>query len=149
MSSITRFSGEHSFLSNFYPSEVELDGMRYPTVEHAYQAAKTIDHEEREIVRSSTTPGMAKKLGKHVTIRNDWDVIKIDIMKHLVMQKFMNHPRNAELLISTGDIDLIEGNWWGDTFWGTCNGRGENHLGKILMDVRQIIKERQHEHSIT
>lgn len=147
MSEISSFSGRNHFLSNFHPSEVEMDGAIYPTVEHAYQAAKTMDPEEREIIRTAKTPGMAKKLGKHVTIRPGWisEEVRDRVMADLVWQKFSKHPRLAKQLLDTGDARLAEGNWWGDTYWGICRGEGENMLGEILMQVRKQLR-RMHEH---
>lgn len=136
MSEIREFSGHYHFLSNFHIDEIEFEGKIYPSVEHAYQAAKTIDEEEREIIRTTNGPGMAKKLGRHVHIRSDWEEIKISVMTELVYRKFSRNLELKKKLISTGDLTLIEGNWWGDKFWGVCNGQGLNHLGRILMAVR-------------
>lgn len=147
MSEISDFSGGNHFLSNFHPSPVTMDGVIYPTVEHAYQAAKTIDHAEREVIRTSPGPGMAKKLGRHVTVRPDWETTKIAVMTELVYQKFTNDARLANKLIATDGFTLVEGNWWGDVFWGVCKGKGSNHLGHILMAVRRSLMEDQHERS--
>jgi ribA/ribD-fused uncharacterized protein len=141
MSEISEFSGRYHFLSNFHPVEVEFDGMTYPSVEHAYQAAKTLDTDEREIIRTANGPGMAKKLGKHAKLRSDWEGIRIIVMTELVYQKFSRNPELARKLIDTGSSTLIEGNWWGDRFWGVCRGQGDNHLGRILMAVRDAIQK--------
>lgn len=141
MSSIESFSGEHRFLSNFYPAEVHLGGLPYPTVEHAYQAAKTTNPEEREIIRTSPGPAMAKKLGRHVDVRPDWETIKLEVMAELIVEKFENHPDLASKLVSTGSAELVEGNWWGDTYWGVCRGKGQNNLGKLLMATRKQLME--------
>ena len=134
---IKEFQREHRFLSNFWPAEVYLDGIKYPTVEHAYQASKTLDDEERKIVRMAGRPGLAKREGKRVTLRPDWsDEMKLVIMEDLVRQKFQ-HKELKALLLATGDEELVEGNSWWDTYWGVCKGKGSNHLGKILMKVRQ------------
>jgi len=127
------------FLSNFYPAEVELDGGIYRTVEHAYQAAKTLDLVERRQIQKARTPGVAKKMGRGISIRTNWEDIKVSIMYQLVKQKFTNHPLLMEKLLDTEDAELIEGNDWGDLFWGVCNRRGYgfNHLGRILMKVRE------------
>lgn len=133
---IDSFTGKYRWLSNFEPSVVMLDMDLYPTVEHAYQGAKTLDYEERYKVRHALTPGAAKKLGQKVTLREDWEDVKIDVMTELIQQKFSKDPLRAKLL-ATGDAKLIEGNWWGDVFWGVCKGKGQNKLGKILMKVRK------------
>jgi ribA/ribD-fused uncharacterized protein len=139
--SITRFHGKYLWLSNFYPADVWLDGVKYRTVEHAYQAAKTTDESERKIIRKLDTPGQAKRLGRRVRMRPDWDRAKTDIMLDLLRQKFKDLTLSDNLLV-TGSRELIEGNHWGDEFWGVDlrTGRGENTLGRLLMQVREEIR---------
>ena len=132
---INEFKSEHRFLSNFWPAVVTLDDMEFPTVEHAYVAAKTLDLEKRAEIQKVSTAGQVKRLGRSIELRPDWDDVKLEVMEDLVRQKFQ-HPELAELLIATGDQELVEGNTWGDTFWGVCFDVGENHLGLILMKVR-------------
>lgn len=132
---INKFSGKYRFLSNFYPAEVHYEGDYYPTVEHAFQAAKTLDLRERRRIAGCGSPGDAKKLGRRVSLREDWDDIKIRIMKKLLSRKFTD-PELRKKLLSTKDADLIEGNTWGDVFWGQCGGKGRNELGKLLMYIR-------------
>lgn len=131
---INRFDDAYAFLSNFYSAPVTFEGTTFPTVEHAFQAAKTLDKTERLKVLTMT-PGQAKRFGRHVQLRSDWESIKVDIMTQLVRQKFSHEPLCSKLL-ATGSEELVEGNWWHDTFWGVCNGVGENHLGQILMQIR-------------
>jgi N-glycosidase YbiA len=138
---IDRFTGDFAFLSNFHPSPVVYNGVGYPTVEHAYQAAKTLDPFARLHIRDNLTAGQAKRYGRTVAMREDWEQIKLGVMYDLLLQKF-NHLSLAKELIDTGTQELIEGNHWGDTYWGTCNGVGENWLGKLLMQVRADIKEK-------
>lgn len=136
---IESFSGEYRFLSNFWYSDVEMDGVMWPTIEHAFQAAKTeIPSEQREILRANT-PGTAKALGRAVTLRDGWDGIKLMVMANLVYKKFSTDEELRAKLIATGDAELIEGNNWGDKFWGVCDGEGLNHLGKVLMHVRDMV----------
>jgi len=144
---INSFRGKYSFLSNFYQSEITVYGIEYPTVEHAFQAMKFLDRELQIAVSKAPKPVDAKRMGNKrymeklgVKIRKDWDDVKITIMKDVVTLKFYKHPHLLKRLIETGDEELIEGNWWNDTFWGICNGVGENHLGKILMEVRDSLK---------
>lgn len=137
---IDKFDGKYRFLSNFYNGWVVYDGDIYHTVEQAYQAAKTLSLKEREKIQLAKTAAEAKKLGKKVTMRPDWDNIKLSVMEGLVKDKFVNSPILKDWLLDTGDEELVEGNWWGDTFWGVCKGVGENHLGKILMKVRDSLK---------
>lgn len=137
---INKFSGKYKFLSNFFPVKVEFEGSIYPTVEHAYQAAKTFHVTTREEIRNAPTPGAAKLIGKRIqSLREDWEQVKQDVMIDLCIQKFNKEPYRTKLL-QTGDARLIEGNTWGDVYWGMCNGIGENHLGKILMSIRMILK---------
>ena len=136
---IDSFTGEYRFLSNFYPSVIFLHEKSYPTVEHMYQASKTGDPYQEDWVRDAKTPGEAKKRGRRVNIRPDWEQVKIITMLVLLRKKF-NIPELKEKLIGTKDAELIEGNTWGDTFWGVCNGVGENNLGKLLMKVREELR---------
>lgn len=124
------------FLSNFYPAKVVYEGIEYPTSEHAYQAAKTLDVLQRENVAMLASPADAKRYGKAVSMRPNWDNIKVRVMEEIVYAKFTQNENLNHMLVLTDDIELIEGNSWGDTFWGVCKGVGENHLGKILMRVR-------------
>lgn len=132
---INKFVRQYRFLSNFYPSEVYWEGIKYPSVEHAYQSAKTISPFDKRVIELCKTPGEAKRYGGRVHLRKGWENIKLFIMEDLVNQKFKN-PKLQQLLFATGNEELIEGNDWGDTFWGVCNSVGQNHLGKILMAVR-------------
>jgi ribA/ribD-fused uncharacterized protein len=136
---INSFSGPNRFLSNFYPSPITHNGLVYPTAEHMYQALKTTDLIEREHVRLAATPAIAKKLGRSVTLQPNWFDISLETMLWCLRQKF-NHPSLAAKLLATGDQELIEGNTWGDTFWGVCQGVGENHLGRLLMQVRDELR---------
>ena len=142
---ITSFQGTFAFLSNFFPIPVMLDGRTYPTVEHGFQAAKTEREEEREAIRWASTPGRAKRLGRKVALRPDWDAIKVDVMLDLLRQKFSD-PVLHQRLLATGDAPLIEGNTWGDCFWGCVLEKGkwvgENTLGRLLMQVRGELKAR-------
>ena len=136
---IDKFRGDHGFLSNFHPAKVWLGGIAYPTVEHAYQAAKTVDRRQRRRIRRADTPAHAKKLGRQVTLRSDWDdETKIGIMGFLLRQKFA-HAHLRRRLLDTDDRELIEGNDWGDRFWGVSKGKGRNELGKLLMVIREEI----------
>ena len=159
MEKITLFKDDNGFLSNFYPCHIVLDGTQYPSVEHAFQAAKakiddkityinsegkTATMTARDCIRSVRTPGMAKRLGREIKLRPGWDDMKLEVMESLVRQKFTNDWYLAEQLLKTGNAKLIEGNWWGDTYWGVYMGNGENNLGKILMRVREELHAQQH-----
>jgi hypothetical protein len=135
------FSGEYSFLSNFHPSPVLMDGQQYPTVEHAFQAAKTNSVAERQVIQMISTPGQAKRQGRKVTLRGEWEVIKLGVMLQLLRRKFDPDSVLAYELLATGDKELIETNTSNDTYWGVCGGKGENHLGKLLMQVRNELQQ--------
>ncbi|MDP1794936.1 MAG: NADAR family protein, partial [Acidimicrobiales bacterium] len=132
---IDAFWREHRFLSNFWPAEVELEGVTYPSVEHAYQASKSSDNALRRRIRACATPGAAKKEGATIVPSDRWLDTRIDLMRGLLRQKFANEPLRG-MLLATGDAFLIEGNTWHDTFWGVDHGEGENHLGMLLMEIR-------------
>ncbi len=138
MNTISTFSGKYRFLSNFWPLVQPIRdkyGIEYPTVEHAYQAMKTLDRAMREKIAQAMSPGQAKMLGRRVRLREDWDEVKLTLMYLLNSAKFSHEPLRS-MLKETGDATLIEGNTWRDTYWGVCNGVGENNLGKILMKIR-------------
>ena len=136
VTAIDRFAGKHEFLSNFHPSPIEVDGILYPTVEHAFQAAKTDDPEEKRTIAAAATPSKAKQKGRKVTLRPDWEKVKVGIMEGLVRMKFEAHTKLRRQLLATGHTELVEGNTWNDRYWGVCQGEGRNELGKILMKVR-------------
>lgn len=136
MKKISEFKGEYEFLSNFYPSPVEFNGRKYPTVEHAFQASKTDDYNEQEVIRLAPSASSAKKCGRKVTLRANWDGIRVAYMKAIVLEKFKQNPDLLEKLLDTKDAVLEEGNYWQDKYWGIFKGQGENNLGKVLMEVR-------------
>jgi ribA/ribD-fused uncharacterized protein len=136
---IREFSGQYRFLSNFWSCFVRYEGITYPSVENAYQAAKMRNKKDRirfKYIKSSE----AKQLGKLLPMRKDWEHVKKQVMYELVDQKFKD-TKLREMLLNTGKAKIEEGNWWGDTYWGTVNGEGENNLGKILIRVRSEIDE--------
>jgi len=137
---IVKFDGDNRFLSNFYPSKITYEGKVYDTTEHAYQASKTLDDNERESVRSAQGANAAKKAGRKVTLRKDWNDIKDDIMLSILRLKFSDADLKDRLL-KTQDKVLIEGNYWHDNWFGVCycekcKGIGKNRLGQLLMKVR-------------
>lgn len=147
---INNFEGRYRFLSNFYPIEIEHQGIKYPSVEHFYVALKVNDEQlingkyytpgdYREMIAKVPTAGQVKRIGRLAKLRSDWDTQKLKVMNWAVRQKFKD-PTLREMLLSTGNEELVEGNYWKDIYWGVCDGIGENHLGKILMKVRSEIK---------
>lgn len=141
MNEVTSFQGEYRFLSNFWPCEVTFEGKVYSTTEAAYQAAKTLDESIREIF-TSYNPFKAKKAGQSLEVRDDWNYKKVEVMLELQRKKYSD-SNLKDLLLSTGDYYLIEGNTWHDNFWGDCscdkckNIEGLNVLGNQLMIVRK------------
>ena len=142
---INSFSGQYRFLSNFHIHEMIVPindaKIKVKTLEHAFQAFKTDIQEEINAVISCATPGEAKKLGRLVKCRPNWNDIRDDVMLSLLKIKFQPGTELANKLLETDDEELIEGNWWGDKYWGVCKGIGENKLGILLMIVRTWLKE--------
>lgn len=141
---ITTFRGEHSFLSNFTSFEKPLfyGGNLYTSNEHFYQAMKVLDKDLRNSIRVHPAKGL-KAYIRTLAIREDWDNIKLDVMLYGLRYKFSEHnPTLRHKLIKTGEEIIQEGNYWNDKYWGVClkTGEGENHLGKLLMQVRLEVK---------
>jgi ribA/ribD-fused uncharacterized protein len=113
----------------------------YPTVEHAFQAAKTLDPTGREMIRRATSPKQAKALGYKVKLRPDWESVKLNVMEQCLREKFKPGTQLSQELLATGSRELVEGNTWNDTFWGVCRGQGKNHLGRLLMKIRKELEE--------
>lgn len=135
---IESFQGDYRWLSNFWPAEVEYEGLTYPTVEHAYQAAKfAAESGLRQEIRGHPSPGRAKRTARTFVdlMLPDYGERKVEVMEALLRQKF-SLPHLRALLEATGDEEIVEGNTWGDVFWGVCKGKGKNHLGQLLMKIR-------------
>lgn len=147
---IDRFDGEHRFLSNFWEEPVQVGSRVFPSAEHAYQAAKTADPASWDWIASATTPGEAKKWGYTLTLRPGWDEMKVRVMTSIIQAKFAPTTDLSHKLMGTGAQQLIEGNTWGDKFWGCVlepgpkegTWVGRNELGRILMEQRRVL---QHE----
>lgn len=132
---INSFRDEYFFLSNFYDAPVTYDGITYRNNEAAFQAQKCTNKNDREQF-AMLNPSQAKHLGRAVSLRKDWEQIKITEMRNIVQAKFEQNPDLAAKLVATGEMYLEEGNDWGDRIWGTVDGIGANHLGRILMETR-------------
>jgi ribA/ribD-fused uncharacterized protein len=141
LSEIGPFQGQHRWLSNFWSAETTYEGARYPTSEHAYQAAKTTDLELRQQLAALKSPADAKRFARRMKLRSDWEEIKDQVMLDCLRSKFQNKTLAAKL-IATGNAELVEHNTWGDQYWGVANGSGRNQLGKTLMQVRGELIER-------
>jgi len=137
---INEFRGQYYFLSNFYEDasyQIEYDGLFYNNAEAAFQSAKILDKDIRKQF-CKFSPSDAKKLGRKVKLRPDWEQVKDNIMYKVVKSKF-SIKHLGEMLFATDDAILIEGNTWGDVYWGMCRSKGMNMLGKILMRIREEI----------
>ena len=139
MKEIKGFQGNYRFLSNFYPLQITFGRLPYGSSEAAYQAQKTLDEERRKEF-TTLDAREARRLGRQVKIRNDWESEKLNVMYKILREKFSKQPcRN--MLLETEHAYLEETNYWHDSFWGVYNGVGENHLGRLLMLVRDELKE--------
>lgn len=133
-----KFSGELAFLSNFYPCNVSINGLHFTSSEAAYQSFKNLDYQAEFTTMGA---GKSKRHGSEIPLRSDWNQVKLPVMKEVVTAKFKQNSILAHKLMLTSDCDLVEENSHGDRFWGTCNGSGENHLGKILLEVKRELEE--------
>ena len=136
---IDSFRDGYFFLSNFYSVPVCYQGVTYQNTEAAFHAQKDLS---RRNEFTSLSPSGAKRLGRRVRLRGDWEQVKDDIMFDIVWYKFVQNPELAKQLIATGDEELVEGNDWNDRYWGVCRGVGQNKLGKILQRVRSELRNR-------
>lgn len=131
-----RFNNKYKFLSNFSSHGIDVDGVHYKTVEHYYQTMKTVIRTEREIIMDAATPLQAKRLGRKCTLRKNWDEMKYSTMELGINVKYDQHREIQKQLLNV-EGEIIEHNNWGDTYWGKCNGVGQNCLGKIWMAIRE------------
>ena len=140
---ITNFSGEYEFLSNFYEVPVRYEYF-YGSSEAAYQAQKAANLADK-LEFLNYNPKKAKRRARKIPVRADWDSVKISFMRDIVFAKFTQNPELAKKLLATGDSEIVEGNYWHDTFWGVDDetGEGENNLGKILMEIRAGLNNRE------
>ena len=136
---IEGFFGPYYFLNNFYRASVWHEGVKYPTCEHAYQACKSESRDYRETVSRLSTPWEAKVFGRSVILPHDWSVKRLSVMRSVVESKFTN-PILRCLLVETGEAELVNSNDNNDAFFGVCRDRGENWLGRILMEVRDAVR---------
>lgn len=139
MNDILSFSGVNRWLSNFAPCLITYEGMDFLSVEAAYVAAKTDCVETRLEIQRFDTPRECKRYGKGIELRDGWESMRLDVMEHLLRQKFKAGTLLGDRLKATGNCLIVEGNTWGDTFWGQCHGVGHNHLGKMIMQIRSTL----------
>lgn len=139
---INRFIKPYEFLSNFHPCNIHFEGKTYSSLEHAYQAAKTLDENKRIEIQNAESAAKAKKLGRQLVIRDDWENEKYQVMYSLLKEKFHTDEELNKLLMDTYPHELVEGNYWHDNYWGSCfcnkcHDKGQNNLGLLLMRVRE------------
>lgn len=139
MTKIKGFNGQYRFLSNFYPCTITYNGVVYRSVEAAYQAQKNPKYATQFAKMDAIE---AKRAGSRMKLRPDWDDVKLSIMNELIVIKFTSNKSLCQKLLGTANLILEETNYWNDTYWGVCNGVGENHLGKILMKVREQLRNK-------
>ena len=138
---INPFGGQYRWLSNFWFCTINYDSRVWTSVEHAYQGTKCRYFGASETIHKAGTPGEAKRLGKIFQKREDWEEVNEKVMLNLVREKFKDKELRRKLL-ATGKQELVEGNYWGDTFWGVDSKKGgTNKLGKILMKVRKELRD--------
>lgn len=146
---INCFDGKYAFLSNFYSCPVTYEGVHYENSEAAFQSAKCCNKNDR-LQFCGLNPSQAKKLGRKIKLRPDWEKVKVLEMRKIVREKFIQNPDLKKALVSTGEATLIEGNYWHDNTWGNCtcekckNIPGKNYLGMILEDVRAEFSQENH-----
>lgn len=140
---INSFRGYHAWLSNMYDCEIEFMGHKFKSVENAYMFAKRPNDLEWLNKCLNLSPGDIKKASRLITVREDWEVVKLSIMYELLKKKFTQEPFRTDLLNTRGE-NIVEGNRWNDTFWGvdikSNPNVGENWLGRLIMDIRTKIK---------
>jgi len=140
------FKGEHAFLSNFAPCRLVMDGVSFQTAEQAFQYQKVLSDKDKLAVLNAPNAGIARFVGRNAKeIRSDWEDRKLDIMSMVLRCKFCQNPAFRGKLLATGNRLLVEGNDWGDTYWGVCRGEGENNLGKLLMLLRSDLIENDYD----
>ena len=137
--SIDSFRGFYYFLSNFSDSKIEYKGYTYLNAEAAFHAQKNDSHTYKHLMQFQNA-SLAKKEGRRIKLRKDWEEVKDQIMYEIVLAKFSQNKDLKRKLLATGNKRLIEGNIWNDTYWGICKGKGQNKLGKILMKVREELR---------
>jgi len=139
---IAEFQDEFRWLSNFASVDIELDGIVYPSVEHAYMSAKSDDPAWKKLCANpNNSAGAVKRASRSIVLEDYWDSIKLRVMWECAKLKFSQEPFRTKLLL-TGNQHIQEGNNWNDKFWGVClkTGVGENHLGKMIMEVRTALQ---------
>jgi len=141
MNNELRFNGETHPLSNFYPAKINVDGKIYKTAEHYYQSEKATNTMDKSRVMQAESPSNARRIGKQIKKRADFDEIKDIIMYKGVKAKFTQNVEVKAYLLATGDRYLIEDASF-SPYWGTgYNDMGENKMGKMLMQIRDELKQ--------
>lgn len=140
---ILQFKGLYQWLSNFHKCKILYEGLEYTSTEHAYMAAKVTDQAIRLQIQALPTSREARNFGQTVTLREGWEDLKFGVMLEVNRRKYFDTPYLGERLLATGDAYLCEGTTWGDRYWGVDpvgSDNGQNNLGKILMQIREELK---------
>lgn len=162
MDVINRFRGRYDYLSNFSLAWVEFERLPFRTAEHAFVAGKTTDMQIRRWISQGRTvtdargqkynltyPGPTKRYGKTIELRDSWNSLRDGIMLQVLRDKFRRNPKLRRKLLQTGIVQLVEGNYWHDNYWGICfcekcyGIHGENRLGETLMQVRSEFRQQE------
>ena len=134
---IIGFFGDYRYLSNYHKCPIFYQGRIYSSTEAAYHSAKTHNVEDKNRL-TKMDPKESKAFGRTITLRPDWDDIKLQVMLDVNHYKFHQGTELGKWLHYSNNKHLEEANWWKDMYWGTYNGKGENMLGKVLMEIREI-----------
>jgi ribA/ribD-fused uncharacterized protein len=148
---VDRFEGEFRFLSNFYMCPLRVGGLAWPSAEHAFQGLKSPNPDMHRLIAALPTPGEAKRGGRTLNLRPDWERVKKQVMLTVLLAKFTQNPELGARLADTADMAdplLTEGNYWHDNYWGACfcdrckfaRKPGLNYLGRLLMAVRDVVR---------
>lgn len=139
---MSKFNTVGTALSNMFYSKIEYMGYTFKTAESAFQAAKCKNIEDRKLF-VELNGYKAKKLGQKIELRDDWERNKVKIMEEILRIKYKNPRMRVKLFETIRYEEIVEENTWGDTFWGVCDGYGDNHLGRTLLKIREEYRNEQ------
>ena len=138
---IYQFQDEYRWLSNFSKCPITINDITYPSIEHAYQSAKSPLNSWKSFCSTTPSPAIIKKHSRNIKLIKNWEDVKVNIMRGCLIQKYSQEPYKS-LLLKTGNAYIQEGNSWGDVFWGVDihTKKGQNTLGKLIMEIRNELQ---------